>query len=422
MIHLPTQDLHAWPKVSDAVKQLMRTGAEICFSLGEDWITQLDTAGLDEKQHPQLAQDPVLLAATRRTNRAGIIHWASHNIQHPCEPVPPYLTHDMQMTALELHHRGLSSNLLNSERELQHIAFRLWMKISFQLTQDHQLLEDFLDISQLSINRFIEGNIQGMRQWLEQHAPLYQNNDPISKRQYVSAILEGESLEIHSQSRLGYQFIQSHLACIIWTPNSNAQLSQLEQIKDIFITHVQSKSQLSVIAGSATLWLWCQPTKSIDHYHMNQQLKKFPQILMALGSIAEGLDGFRHSHFEALTVQRLMARLSAPQSIVSIEQARLISLVTQDLKSTQHFIYQTLGKLISAEPILHHSARLYLKHGCNASVAAQHLFVHRNTLLRRLETINQLLPKPLEENLLDVGIALETLAWLTPETTHQDAK
>ena len=136
---------------------------------------------------------------------------------------------------------------------------------------------------------------------------------------------------------------------------------------------------------------------------------------MALGSLAKGLDGFRHSHFEALTVQRLMARLSPPHALVSIEQARLISLVTQDLKAAQHFIHQVLGKLIAADTVLQHSARVYIQCSCNASLAAQQLFVHRNTLLRRLEQINQLLPKPLEQHLLDVGIALEILEWLSPE-------
>lgn len=416
MLNLPLSELKDWPKCSEAVKQLMRKGAEICLSLGDEWISQLDSAGWDEKQHQQLLLDPVLVAATRRTNRVGIVHWASHNIQHPCEPVPPYLTHDMQMTALELHHRGLINNLINSERELQHIAFRLWMKIGFQLTQDHQLLEEFLDISQLSINRFIESNIKGMREWLAQQVPLYQDNDPVPKRQYVSAILEGEPLEANSEQRLGYQFSHPHLACVIWTTSSDAQLSQLETVKDFLLSQVEPTSHMTVIAGSATLWLWCDPTKSFDQYQMIQQLKKYPHILIALGSLSDGLDGFRHSHFEALTVQRLMARLTAPQPIVSIEQARLISLVTQDLKTAQHYMHQVLGKFIYAETALHHSARVYLKHGCNASVASQHLFVHRNTLLRRLEQINQLLPQPIENNLLDVGIALEMLAWLSPDT------
>lgn len=416
MDHLNPEDFNLWPKPSLAVQQLIQKGAEIALSLGDDWISQLDYAGLDEEQFSEMILDPVLLAATRRTNRAGVIHWASCNIQHPGEPVPPYLTTDMQMTALELHHRGLSNNLLNSGRELQNIAFRLWMKIAFRLTQDPKLLEEFLEISQLSITTFVNGNIKGMQKWLEQHTPQPLQDDPISKRQYIDAILEGGTLTPHLEQRLAYKFEQSHLACVVWTTNSDAQMSQLEFIKDKLLEQLQAPSHLSIIAGSATLWLWCQPTRSIDYYQMIQQLKKYPHIRVGIGSLSQGIDGFRHSHFEALTVQRLMARLTSPTAIVAIEQARLISLVTQDLKAAQHFVHQVLGKFIQAETVLHHSARLYIQYGCNTSIAAQHLFVHRNTLIRRLEQINQLLPKPLEQNILDVGIALEMMNWLSPES------
>ena len=415
MIKITPKDINQWAKPSKAVQELIQKGAEIALSLSDEWIAQLDY--IDTKNNDsKLTQDPVLIAATRRTNRAGIIHWASSNIQHPGEPVSSYLTTDMQMTALELYQRGLSEHLLNSGRALQNTAFRAWMKIVFQITDDARLLEDVLNITQLSISTFIEGNIQGMRDWLDQHAPQNIKSDHNSKRQNVSALLEGEALSHHIELSLGYSFQASHLAAIIWTTHHDVQFSQLEQVKDFLTAQLKPNNQLSIIAGSATLWLWCDPTQSIDYYTLEQQLKRFSHIRVALGSTAYGLDGFRHSHFEALTVQRLMARLPPPRPIISIEQARLISLVTKDLKAAQHFIHQVLGGLSQAEYALQHSAQIYIQHGCNASTAAQDLFVHRNTLLRRLEQINHLLPKPLEQNLLDVGIALEMLSWLKQES------
>lgn len=420
MHNLKPDSLKHWPKPTPDIQILIRKGAEIALSLSEEWIAQFDVLTMTEEQHTELSQDPVLLAATRRTNRAGIVHWASCNIQRPGEPVPPYLTTDMQMTALELHQRGLSEYLSNSGRALQNMAFRLWMKIAFQLTNDVHLLQDFLELTQLSITSFIEGNIQGMHQWLLQHEPQQLQTDYISKRQLVNALLEGEPLNYSIEKNLGYSFKEKHLSAVIWTTHSHAQLSQLEQVKDLLLQQLQPTTQLSIIAGSATLWLWCNPTQDISHYHLEQQLKAFTHIRIALGSQASHLDGFRQSHFEALTVQRLMTRLPSARQWIAIEQARMIALMTHDLKAAQHFIHHVLGQLIHAEPNLQHSARLYIQYGCNASLAAQHLFVHRNTLLRRLDQINILLPKPLEQNLLDVGIALEVLSWL-PSTEHLNA-
>lgn len=412
MESLHPDSLKHWPKPTPELQILIRKGAEIALSLSEEWIAQFDVLAMTEEQHKTLSQDPVLLAATRRTNRAGIVHWASCNIQRPGEPVPPYLTTDMQMTALELYQRGLSEYLLNSGRALQNMAFRLWMKIAFQLTDDVYLLQGLLDITQLSITSFIEENIQGMQQWLLQHEPQHLQTDYISKRQLVNALLEGEQLNATVEKNLGYYFKDKHLAVIIWTTHSHAQLSQLEHVKDLLLKQLQPTAQLSIVAGSATLWLWCNPSQDIYHYQLEQQLKALPHIRIALGSQAQQLDGFRQSYFEALTVQRLMTRLPSTRQLIAIEQARMIALMTHDLKAAQHFIHHVLGQLLHAETNLQQSARLYIQYGCNASLAAQHLFVHRNTLLRRLEQINTLLPKPLEHNLLDVGIALELLSWL----------
>ncbi|WP_369820674.1 helix-turn-helix domain-containing protein [Oleiphilus sp. HI0125] len=41
------------------------------------------------------------------------------------------------------------------------------------------------------------------------------------------------------------------------------------------------------------------------------------------------------------------------------------------------------------------------------------MHTHRNTLLRRLTKAQELLPRPLEENLIQVGAALELSSWLS---------
>ena len=48
---------------------------------------------------------------------------------------------------------------------------------------------------------------------------------------------------------------------------------------------------------------------------------------------------------------------------------------------------------------------------CNVSRAATKLYTHRNTLLRRLTRAEQLLPRPLAENSVNVAVALDVLRW-----------
>ncbi|NKZ10846.1 hypothetical protein HGA11_07625 [Mycolicibacterium septicum DSM 44393] len=47
----------------------------------------------------------------------------------------------------------------------------------------------------------------------------------------------------------------------------------------------------------------------------------------------------------------------------------------------------------------------------NASAAAERLFLHRNTMMRRIARAGELLPKPLLTNGIHIAVALEVLHW-----------
>ncbi len=76
---------------------------------------------------------------------------------------------------------------------------------------------------------------------------------------------------------------------------------------------------------------------------------------------------------------------------------------------------RTLGELANAEPELRHTLRTYIREQCSPSRAARALFAHRNTVLGRLHRAEQLLPAPLEQRSVEVGLALEILHWLGPQ-------
>jgi DNA-binding PucR family transcriptional regulator len=136
-----------------------------------------------------------------------------------------------------------------------------------------------------------------------------------------------------------------------------------------------------------------------------------PGVHLALGSLGRGLEGFRRSHLDALTAQRMLSRLQSRERVVSFDAVRLVSLVTQDPQAAQAFVQHTLGELASGSPELQSALRVFLNTGCNASRAADLLRTHRNTLLRRLTRAEALLPRPLEGQHVHVAVALEVLRW-----------
>ena len=136
-----------------------------------------------------------------------------------------------------------------------------------------------------------------------------------------------------------------------------------------------------------------------------------PDIRIAIGPTASGMDGFRRSHFDAITTQQMMARLHSPQQIAMFTDVQLVALITADTDRAAEFVNHTLGDLESAGTELQDTVRTFVEEQCNASRAAERLYTHRNTLLRRLARADELLPRPLAESSVDVAVALDVVRW-----------
>ena len=107
----------------------------------------------------------------------------------------------------------------------------------------------------------------------------------------------------------------------------------------------------------------------------------------------------------------MMARLRSMQRVANFETVELVSILSQGPDRAAQFIKHTLGELESASTELKTTLYTFVNQQCNASRAAARLYTHRNTLLRRLSRAQQLLPRPLEENSVNVAVALDVLHW-----------
>jgi DNA-binding PucR family transcriptional regulator len=107
----------------------------------------------------------------------------------------------------------------------------------------------------------------------------------------------------------------------------------------------------------------------------------------------------------------MLARLASPQQLATYDEVELVTLLAADLEQADRFVRRVLGDLASADPEVTESIRRYIALQCNVSRAAQSLYIHRNTLLRRLAQADELLPRPLAHDVVGVGAALEVLHW-----------
>jgi DNA-binding PucR family transcriptional regulator len=400
----------SWDPPSPRVQELIRQGAEIALNPRPEWLAELDAATLSGEAMHQIATDPVLAAGTRRTNRANLLFWAAANVRSPGAPVPANDGEAPLAVARDLIRRGLDESSLDAYRIGQSVAARLWTQIACSLTTDTEELSELLDVSLRSIAAFIDATVATISARMRSERGELTRGTHAERREVVTLLLDGAPItRQRAESRLGYALERTHTAAVVWTDDPDADLGQLDRAVDALAAAAGDVRPLSVIASAATRWVWVHGRP--DPAEVRAALDRLPAVRVALGPAAARVDGFRRSHLDALTTQRMLARLSSTQRLASHDEVELAALLTHDPERADRFVKRTLGDLEAAPPEITEAVRAFLAAQGNASRAAARLFTHRNTLLRRLIRADQLLPRPLADHPLEVGAALEVLRW-----------
>lgn len=400
----------AWKTPSPQVRELIRQGAQIAADAAPEWLDELDRATL--ASNPVLAADPVLAAAISRTNRANLVYWATANMRDPGAPVPANLGAEPLGIARDLVRRGLDAAALDAYRVGEGVAWRRWMEIAFELTSDPLQLRELLDVCSRSISAFIDATLAGITAQVELERDELTRGTHAERREVVALILDGAPISRQrAETRLGYPLRGPHTASIIWTDETDNDLTHLDRAAEAFGRAAGSPRPLSILASTASRWVWAAATTELDVDRLHAAIDGTPNVRISIGPTISGVEGFRRSHFAAVTAQRMLARLSSPQRIAFYADVRLVALITEDPQRADEFIAEVLGDFQHASAQLHTSVLTFIHEQCNAARTAVRLYTHRSTLLRRLARADQLLPRSLDKSSVDVAVALEALRW-----------
>ncbi|RKE18431.1 CdaR family transcriptional regulator [Streptomyces sp. TLI_171] len=393
---------------SPRVRRLIRQGAETALNPRPEWLAELDAATLAGETRRPIADDPVLSAGLRRVNRANLLRWAAANVADPGAPVPAAPDGEEQrLIARDIVRRGLDESALDSYRAGESVAVRLWTRIACSLTTDPEELRELLEVSLRSVSEFVDASVAAMSALLRAERAALTGSSHAERLHAVALLLDGAPIAQRvAEARLGHPLGGEHTAAVLWTDDPDADLGQLDRAADLLAAAAGRPRTLVVMASAATRWVWTAARPDPDL--LRAGLDRLPAARIALGSTASGVNGFRRSHLDALTAQRMLARLGSVQRLASHDEVELVALLTQDLEQADRFVSRTLGALDGAPA---EAVRAYLAEQCNAARAAARLFTHRNTLLRRLARADELLPRPLAERPWEVAAALEIRHW-----------
>jgi len=402
----------SWPAPSAAVRELFRRGAEVALDPRADWVTELHTAALSSAGMRPVAEDPVLAEGTRRANIANLLHWAAANVQRPGERVPVDLGPEVLDGARDLVRRGLDHSGLDAYRTAQGVAWRRWMEICFELTSDTAELRELLDVSARSITTFIDDTVAAVSSRMAAERAELTRGAHAERRATVSLLLEGAPVgRARAETQLGYGLAGPHTAVIVWSGPGGAGSEQLEAAAEATMRASGAARRLTVVAGAAALWVWLPVGSAPDVPALTAGLAEAPDVRVAVGRPGGDVDGFRRSHLDAATTQQMMARLTSPQQVARFEDVQLVALLTAEPTRVAEFLTDTLGDLQGADADTRDTVLGYVRELGNASRTAERLYTHRNTVLRRLARADDLLPRPLADNVVAVAAALEVLRW-----------
>ena len=403
--------LPTWPTCSPAVADLIRRGADLALDQRADWLSNLHAASLSGERMRPIAEDPVLAEAIRKSNVASIRHWAVANLERPGERVPANLGPEIIAASRDLVRRGLDESALDTYRIAQGVVWRRWMEIAFELTSDPQELRELLDITALSVATFIEDTIAAVTEAIQDERDDLTAGTHAERRAAVALLLEGAPIRTdQAEAQLGYRLTGPHTAAVVWA-TSTSEVAQLESAAELLVRAVGAPGRLTVVASAAALWIWLPTQASFDSERLAAELQRLPDVRIAVGRPGQNVDGFRRSHLDAVETQRMLARLTSPRRLASYQDIQLVALLTTDPNRAQEFLDDTLGELRHAGDEIREVVLTYVQSLGSTTRTAERLYTHRNTVIRRLARADELLPRPLAENALEVAAALEALAW-----------
>ncbi|MDR6117339.1 DNA-binding PucR family transcriptional regulator [Aeromicrobium sp. SORGH_AS981] len=399
--------------LTDAVAALMTQACGRLVATQDEWLPPLTADALTAVGLEAAANDPALRAAAERAFHATFLDWFGHTMVHPGEPVPVRLNDAVRQISRELVLLGLEDVAISAYSAGQARAFALLIDAAFSVTDDPAELQILLETATWSMSSFVERTVAAVDDLMATEREDVARAGRAEVRQAVELVLSGAEITAgRAESRLGYRLDSSHVAIIAWTEQGEAGVSELETATRTIVHG--GRRALAVAPSSSTRWLWTPGTElQAVVERVQATARQHAPVRFALGGPHSGIAGFRRSHREALRAQRFASGPASGERAVTVfDDVHLLSIMLSDQDEARDFVERVLGPFAGADASVIQTVAIFVESGCSVRETAARAFCHRNTVLRRLALARRDLPRPLEDNAVQVGVALRLVGHL----------
>jgi DNA-binding PucR family transcriptional regulator len=253
---------------------------------------------------------------------------------------------------------------------------------------------------------------QAISAYLDEQASL-QRRDESSRLRAVTGLLHGDLDPRMAERSTGYRLDASHTGYTLWDA-SGADQVRLETVAAELGTRIDHWQHLTVRSDSGTLNGWLSRKANSSQLGLHGW-EPPPGIQAAFGSTHWGLSGFRLTHREALEAKRVSHTIGGP-SLTMYDDVGVLALASRDTELACAFVEAHLGSLSADDEksrTLRETLRILLQERGRPAATAARLRLHRNTVVKRIEKIEESLDTPIDRGSLNLRVALE-LARILP--------
>ncbi len=385
---------------------MIRSICERLLNVADTFAGAISEPAVIALNAPALLADASLLAEDRELNRSDLVQWLTSNIQHPGMRVDPYVGPRAAAYIGDLVSRGIAPDFASGWRAALAVGWRGWLVECVAHCSDPDVLVEVLDKSAHSMMQYALDSVSVLREATLAASMGNANAEAVAMIQLIAG---GAPLtQDLAEERLSYRMARQHVALVLWTDDPHSG-SSLDKAVAALRASAPGRALLVARASAASRWIWLSGPEQPDLHHLEKIVLNANQVRGAVGRPAHGLDGFRSSHQDALAAQAMLTRLGSDRQFTVYADVELVDSLTKDRPSAQRFVARTLGPLAEADVTLQQALLTYVQCGFNTTRAASRLYLHRNTVERRVSRANELSVVKVEDNPAHVAAALLVL-------------
>jgi len=405
-----------WPAPDAPAAAAIRAVCERLIADADALADALTESAAEAQGDPALRADAALHIEDRELNRSDLVQWLSSNIQQPGGRVEPYIGPRALAYISDLVSRGIAPEFAEGWRAALTVAWRRWVKECIASVDDREALAQVLEVSAHSMVQYALDSVSLLREVSLASAMGNAGAEALAMIQLIAS--ETPISPALAEERLSYRLEREHLAVVLWVDDP-AQGDLLDELIGRLRIGRPVRSVLVARASSGSRWIWLSGPDLPDEAQLEEAVVQSEGVRASVGRPSHGLDGFRSSYQDALAGQALLTRLGADRRFTSYASVELVDSLTKDRASAARFVSRTLGRLAYADEPLREALLTYVQSGFNTTRAAARLYLHRNTVERRVSKADELSAVKIGDNPVHVSAALLVLD-LVPDILAPD--